>query len=156
MRSHTCCFTGHRQLPPGKQAEIAKHMERVITGLYQRGILYYGAGGALGFDCLAAQTVLRLRESCPGMKLILVLPCLTQTKGWPAADVAEYERIKGLADKVVYTGQAYTRGCMHKRNRHLVDNSSVCVCYLDSESGGTAYTVDYARKKELEIINLAI
>lgn len=46
MRSHTCCFTGHRQLPPGKQAEIAGQLERVITGLYQRGILYYGAGGA--------------------------------------------------------------------------------------------------------------
>ena len=48
MRSHTCCFTGHRQLPPGKQAEIAGQLERVITGLYQRGILYYGAGGAWG------------------------------------------------------------------------------------------------------------
>ena len=156
MRSHTCCFTGHRQLPPGKQAEIAGQLERVITGLYQRGILYYGAGGALGFDCLAAQTVLRLRESCPGMKLILVLPCLTQTKGWPAADVAEYERIKGLANKVVYTGQAYTGGCMHKRNRHLVDNSSVCVCYLTKASGGTAYTVRYAKEQGLEVINLAV
>ena len=89
------------------------------------------------------------------MKLILVLPCLTQTRGWPAADVAEYERIKGLADKVVYTSQAYTAGCMHKRNRHLVDNSSVCVCYLTKDSGGTAYTVRYARKRGLEVINLA-
>ena len=80
----------------------------MIVSLYQRGIQYYGAGGARGFDCLAAQTVLRLRESYPDMKLILVLPCLTQTRGWPAADVAEYERIKGLADKVVYTSQAYT------------------------------------------------
>ena len=43
---------------------------------------------------------------------------------------------------------------MHKRNRHLVDNSSVCVCYLNKENGGTAYTVDYAGKKGLEIINL--
>ena len=62
--------------------------------LYRRGILYYGAGGAVGFDCLAAQTVLRLRESCLDMKLILVLPCLNQTRGWRAEDVAEYERIK--------------------------------------------------------------
>ena len=38
----------------------------------------------------------------------------------------------------------------------MVDNSSVCVCYLNRESGGTAYTVDYARKNGLEIINLAI
>ena len=108
MRGQTCCFTGHRQIPPEKRVEIAGQLERVIVSLYQRGIRFYGAGGALGFDCLAAQTVLRLRESCPGMKLILVLPCLTQTRGWPAADVAEYERIKGLADKVVYTSQAYT------------------------------------------------
>ena len=46
-----------------------------------QGIRAYEAGGALGFDALAAQTVIRLRESCPGMKLILVLPCLTQTRG---------------------------------------------------------------------------
>ena len=156
MRSRTCCFTGHRQIPLEKRAEIAGQLKCVIVSLYQRGVQFYGAGGALGFDCLAAQTVLRLRESCPGMKLILVLPCLTQTRGWPAADVAEYERIKGLADKVVYTAQAYTAGCMHKRNRHLVDNSSVCVCYLAKDSGGTAYTVRYARERGLEVINLAV
>ena len=135
---------------------ITNKLECVITALYQRGVRYYGAGGALGFDTLAAQAVLRLRESCPSMKLILVLPCLTQIRGWPAADVAEYERIKGLADRVVYTSQAYTAGCMHKRNRHLVDNSSVCVCYLTKDSGGTAYTVRYARERGLEVINLAV
>ena len=155
MREQTCCFTGHRELPVWGREELAAKLEDTIISLYQKGIRYYGAGGALGFDCLAAQTVLRLRESCPGMRLILVLPCLTQTRGWPAADVLEYERIKAQADKVVYTAQQYTRGCMHKRNRHLVDNSSVCVCYLNRESGGTAYTVDYAEKQGLEIINLA-
>lgn len=114
-----------------------------------------GAGGALGFDTLAAQTVLRLREGYPGMKLILVLPCLTQTRGWKPGDVAEYERIKAQADKVVYTAQQYTPGCMHKRNRHLADHSGVCVCYLTKGNGGTAYTVQYAKEHGLEIINIA-
>ena len=136
MRNETCCFTGHRQIPPGERAEIASRLERVISDLYQRGIRYYGAGGALGFDALAARTVIRLRENCPGMKLILVLPCLTQTRGWRPEDIAEYERIKAQADKVVYTAQQYTPGCMHRRNRHLVDNSGVCVCYLTRNSGG--------------------
>ena len=89
------------------------------------------------------------------MKLILVLPCLTQTRGWREEDVAEYERIKAQADKVVYTAQEYTRGCMFKRNRHLVDHSGVCVCYLTKKDGGTAYTVDYAEKQGLGIVNLA-
>ena len=96
MRSQTCCFTGHRQIPPEKRAEIAGQLERVIVSLYQRGARFYGAGGALGFDCLAAQTVLRLRKSCPGMKLILVLPCLTQTRGWGIRGSAPSKRTPGV------------------------------------------------------------
>lgn len=155
MREQTCCFTGHRQIPPGEREEITDRLENTVVGLYQKGVRYYGAGGARGFDALAAQTVIRLRESCPGIKLILVLPCLTQTRGWRPQDVTEYERIKAQADKVVYTAQQYTPGCMHRRNRHLVDNSSVCICYLTRDSGGTAYTVGYAKEQGVKVINIA-
>lgn len=155
IRGRTCCFTGHRELPAWGQKELAAKLEDTIIGLIDRGIRYYGAGGARGYDTLAAQTVLKLKERYPHIKLILILPCLTQTRWWSAADVKEYERIKALADKVVYTSQEYTKDCMHKRNRHLVNHSSVCVCYLTKKDGGTAYTVDYAEKQKLEVINLA-
>ena len=155
MREKTCCFTGHRKIPPEERAGISDRLEHIIISLYQQGIQTYEAGGALGFDTLAARTVLRLRENCPGMKLILVLPCLTQTRGWRLEDIAKYERIKSQADKIVYTAQQYTPGCMHRRNRHLVDHSGVCVCYLTKESGGTAYTVNYAKRHGVEIINIA-
>lgn len=46
-------------------------------------------------------------------------------------------------------------GCMHRRNRHLVDNSGVCVCYLTRNSGGTAYTVNYAKKQGVNVFNIA-
>ena len=121
----------------------------------EQGYRYFGCGGALGFDTLAAQTVLRLREIYPEIRLILVLPCRDQTRGWKQADVAEYERIMKAADKVTYTSEQYYSGCMHKRNRHLVDNSSLCICYLTEQSGGTAYTVNYARSQGLSIINVA-
>lgn len=112
-------------------------------------------GGAIGFDTLAAQTVLKLRKQYPHIKLILVLPCLAQTRGWREDDIKIYEEIKAQADQVVYTSQEYTRGCMHKRNRHLVDHSGICICYLTEDHGGTAYTVKYAGKRQLQIINLA-
>lgn len=86
--------------------------------------------------------------------MILVLPCLNQTRGWPQADIDTYEEIKRCADKVTCTSEHYFRGCMQKRNRHLVDNSSVCICYLTKPTGGTAYTVDYARRMGLRIINI--
>lgn len=50
MWEQTCCFTGHRQLSPEERVEIANRLERIIAALYKRGIRYYGAGGALGFD----------------------------------------------------------------------------------------------------------
>ena len=105
------------------------------------------------FDTIASRAVLAMREKYPNIKLILVLSCLTQTRGWILEDIVEYERVKAQADKIVYTAKEYTRGCMHKRNRHLVNNSSVCICYLKESFGGTAYTVRYAKEQGLEIIN---
>lgn len=43
---------------------------------------------------------------------------------------------------------------MHKRNRHLVDNSSRCICFLTEKTGGTFYTVNYASEHGLMIIKL--
>lgn len=156
LKNKTCCFTGHRELPTGLgRWKLSVKLEKAIAEQIGKGIRFFGAGGARGFDTLAAQTVLKLKKKYPDIKLILVLPCLTQTRGWPAENIAEYERIKVQADKVVYTSQEYTKGCMHKRNRHLVDGSSVCICYLTKEDGGTAYTVNYAKEHGLEVINLA-
>lgn len=155
MREMTCCFTGHRKLPEPLQVELAEKLEETMIRLIDRGIRFYGAGGARGFDTLAAQIVLQLQTKYPHIKLILVLPCLEQTRGWNVEDVRKYEQIKSAADKVVYISKEYTKDCMLKRNRHLVNNSSVCVCYLTEDIGGTACTVRYAKQKGLEVINLA-
>lgn len=83
MREQVCCFTGHRRIPQNELKGIEERLEATITELYSRGVVYYGAGGALGFDTLAAETVMRLRDGIlPNLRLILVLPCLNQTKGW--------------------------------------------------------------------------
>lgn len=154
-REKTVCFTGHRKIPLEKKDEITRWLKETLIQLINRGYLYFGAGGALGFDTLAAQVVLELKAKYPQIRLILVLPCLSQSDGWSDKDKAVYEDIKKRADKVVYTAQEYFRGCMHKRNRHLVDNSSICICYLTRRTGGTAYTVDYADKNGLQVINIA-
>ncbi len=155
-RIQTCCFTGHRELPTGwDRRKLAARLEKTVVEQIEKGVRFFGAGGARGFDALAAETVLKLKKKYPDIKLILVLPCMTQTRGWPTGDVEQYERIKDRADKVIYTSREYTKGCMFKRNRHLVNNSSVCICYKTKDSGGTAYTVHYAEERGLEIINVA-
>ena len=155
MRNKTVCFTGHRKIPRLEYKTIADRLKTTLIQLINDGYCYFGCGGALGFDTISAQAVLDLKKQYPQIKLILVLPCLAQTIGWSADDVRMYEYIKGLADKVTYTSENYFNGCMQKRNRHLVDNSSACVCYLTENKGGTFYTVNYAQKNGLKIINVA-
>ena len=105
MKERTACFTGHRTIPFLQRRKIEKRTEEALIEAIKQGYRFFGAGGALGFDTLAAQTVLRLKKTYPKIKLILVLPCLSQTRGWRSEDIAEYERIKAAADKVVYTSQ---------------------------------------------------
>lgn len=154
LRRKTCCFTGHREIPLNQIETVRIKVRNSVIGLIHEGYLYFGAGGALGFDTLCAQVVLELKNEFPQIKLILVLPCRSQTNGWKQEDVAIYGKIMQQADKVVYTSDNYFRGCMHKRNRHLVDNSSACICYLTKSSGGTFYTVNYACQKGLSIISV--
>ncbi len=155
IKEKTCCFTGHREIPDFLYPALTKALEDTLRGLIRQGVVYYGAGGALGFDTLAARAVLRLREESPQVRLILVLPCPEQEKYWTAQDQKTYHDIMNRADKVVFLSPSYTRGCMHRRNRHLVEESGVCVAYCTRSSGGTAYTVAYAKKKGLPVVNLA-
>lgn len=127
IKEQTACFTGHREIPALQLISLRRKLKRTIVSCIKDGYRFFGAGGALGFDTLAAKTVLDLKKDYPDIKLILVLPCLNQTRGWKEADVETYEKIKAQADKVVYTSEQYFRGCMQKRNRHLVDNSSLCI-----------------------------
>ena len=150
----SCSFTGHRELPLFTLS-LKRKLNKTLRGLYERGFRVFICGGALGFDTLAARSVLALRKDKKDVKLHLYIPCADQAKSWQQADMEEYERIKNLADEVFILSERYTRGCMHNRNRAMVDASGVCIAYLNKPSGGTAYTVDYAAKKGLEIINLA-
>jgi len=127
----------------------------MIVKLIDQGFAFFACGGALGFDTMAALAVLKLRQEFSHIQLLLVLPYKGQARGWSKKDRRLYNQILRRADKIVYTSEYYYSGCFHKRNRHLVDQSEICICYLNESENGTAYTVDYARQKGLRIINLS-
>ncbi len=154
MRDISVCFSGHRQIPYSERGELGKRLFETLVSLYERGYHHFYAGGALGFDTLAAKTVLELKENYADVWLHLILPCKNQTANWNARAKDEYNEILSLADSISYSCESYVTGCMQLRNRQLVDSASVCVCHLKRESGGTAYTVRYAKQSGLEIINL--
>lgn len=154
MKEKTCCFTGHRDISPIEYEAVKAGLQKAIRELIEKGVIYFGAGGARGFDTLAAQAVLNMKKIHPHIKLILVLPCPDQTRGWREVDVALYNDIRRQADKVRILSPTYYPGCMHARNRHMVDHAAYCVAYCRRTSGGTAYTVEYATKQGGYIIRL--
>lgn len=50
LRAKTCCFTGHRSLSGEEKLKAAVRLRRVIEEQIKAGIVFYGAGGARGFD----------------------------------------------------------------------------------------------------------
>lgn len=155
MREKTCCFSGHRLIPYDEYQIIKEKTYYAICNLIEHGVCYFGSGGAIGFDTLAAEAVLEAKRCFPHIKLIMVYPCKTQTLFWKNEDIEKYNKIMKLCDKYVYVSEEYSKDCMFKRNRHLVNHSQYCICYLTQSKGGTVQTVDYAYRQGLTVINIA-
>lgn len=151
-----CCFTGHRDIPAAALPGLRARLDDCLYSLIDEGIYRFRAGGARGFDRLAAEQVLEMRHRFDFVQLELILPCHGQTKGWPEDDQLAYRRIMAEADRVVFLQERYTNGCMHRRNLQLLAGSEVCVAYQTHPGGGTGFTVAHARQQGLRVINLGI
>ena len=109
-RETSCCFTGHRRISPQDGLWLRRMLRQEILRMAQEGVRSFLAGGALGFDTMAAQEVLRMRaEYLPDLELVLVLPCVGQEEKWRQRDAAVYRALLRQADQVVYMGQGYTK-----------------------------------------------
>ena len=150
----TVCFTGHRQIPYAAAVAIPALLDRVLTDLCERGATTFRAGGAIGFDTVAALKVLELKERYPHIRLELILPCRNQTEYWEETAVRTYQYILNRADSHLFLFDTYFDGCMLERDRRLVDGSEVCVAFCKRSRGGTAYTFTQALRAGLEVINL--
>lgn len=156
LRNKTCCFTGHRELPMHKLESIEKRTADEIRALVvDCGVRYFGVGGALGYDTLAAEILFRLRkQEFPNIKIILVYPFNGFTCQWTPCQRVEYQQRLLRYDKVVCVEKNPGREAYLARDRHLVDSSAYCIAYCTKSVGGTAYTVRYAKSRGLVIRNI--
>lgn len=161
MNQNSCAFTGHRPKSfPWKYNESAREcvllkevLTAQITDLAEQGVTEFLSGMALGVDLWCAQIVLDLRKTNPALKLHAILPCEGQERKWTASAQEHYRSILAQANEVIYVGQEYSRNCMLKRNRCLVDHSSILLAvYNGTYQSGTGMTVRYAQRLKREII----
>ena len=150
------CFTGHRDMKSEDKIKIRLHS--IIEEYIQEGYEIFYAGGARGFDNLAAEVVASLREKYSQVRLVIVLPFPSHyrhEKNWNSDEIKTYKSVLKKADEVVTLFKEYKSGSYFKRNRYLVDNSDICIAYYCRNGSGTAYTVNYATTCKKKVINLA-
>ena len=155
MGEKVCFFTGHRDIRSEDAQNIIGDLDAAIDSAIRDGVAVFRSGGAVGFDTLAALCVLKRKQSNQKIKLSLYLPCRDQTRFWGEYDKGVHEYLIANADEVIYTAEEYSQGCMLYRNRRMVDGASVGIAYCNSATGGTAYTVEHAKKLDIRVVNIA-
>lgn len=61
-KSKSLAFTGHRTVPVERQDEIRARLVEAVSLACRSGITCFYSGMAMGFDLMAAETVLSLKE----------------------------------------------------------------------------------------------
>lgn len=153
MILQSCCFTGHRQLKDAT-AVLESRVRAEVLKLISEGVNTFYCGGAIGFDMLCGKIISDIKKSFPSVSLHLALPCPQQNKYYSPSQNEDYEFLKENADKIYYAADHYHSGCMHLRNRFMVDMSGYVICYCNKNTGGTFYTIKYAAEKGRNIISI--
>lgn len=144
-----CALSGHRDLNSYKLDYAL--LDRVIADLVKCGIKEFYCGMAVGFDLAAAESILALKEK---VRLVACIPCRNQEARFSKADRKRYDRILKNCSEVRILSEEYSNGCMLSRDRYMIDNSDMLLCFLRKDSGGTYYTYNYAKSKGIKIISL--
>lgn len=163
-KQETCCFTGHRprKLPwkyneddPRCQSLKARIAEAVEAAYYQ-GYRRFLCGMAMGCDFYFCECVQQLRARYPDVVLEAAIPCPTQADAWPARQRERYQALLAQCDLQTMVSHAYTSGCMKRRDRYMVDHASLLIAVFDGAPGGTRYTVEYAMRRGVPVVDLPV
>ena len=146
-KEHTCCVTGHRDIPADKVQYVQMQLRQELLQAIQSGYTHFISGFSAGVDLIFARMVADLKSKYP-VTLEAVIP-------YPGRVNTPNEVFQCLLKECdivkVHTGQ-YSKNCYMVRNRYMVDCSTLVIAVHDGrKSGGTAATIKYARQMERDV-----
>ena len=139
----SCVFTGHRLL---EEDFSKKRLKVVVQTAIERGVETFYNGVAMGFDLIAAETVLKFKKKYPHVKLIACIPCYNQERNFSEKDKKRYAAVLKKADEKVFLSEEYYKGCMQARDKYMAERADMMIAYCKKKTGGTAFTVKCFQK----------
>lgn len=160
----SCAFTGHREekLPwRGNETDprcirLKELIADSIETVYHSGIRHFICGMATGCDMYFCEAVIELRSAHEDITLEAAIPWEGQSQGWSAPLKKRYARLVGDCDFYTLVQRDYTPDCLMRRNRYMVERSSVIIAAFSGRPGGTMSTLLYAVRSGLEVIELPV
>lgn len=160
----TCCFTGHRESKlPWRSYEsddrclrLKQRIYDVVEAVYADGIRHFICGMANGCDLYFLEAVLLFRRDHPDVTIEAAIPYAGQAEHWREELRARYFALLEQCDCKTVVQQAYSGGCMMRRNRYMVDQSRVLIAAYNGEPGGTMNTMLYAMRRGLNVIEIPV
>lgn len=156
-KERTCFFTGHRIIAAKEEEKIREKVrEKIENYILKYGVDTFISGGALGFDMIGAEEVIKMREKYEQIKLKMYLPCYDQSKKWDEINKYRYRMIISAADEYIYTTKKnYTDECMKYRNIKMIWDSRYCIAFCRMVRSGTNSTLQNAYRADIIISNIA-
>ncbi len=155
LRLHRCCFTGHR---PDKmelgEKEIKPPLENAIDDAIADGYVTFITGMAMGTDIWAAEIVLKKKKANEELHLICALPHPNFESRRSVTEKMWFNKIIKKADIVKEINDHYFTGCYQVRNEWMVDRSNLVIAVFNGQKSGTKNTVDYAKRKGVNVVNV--
>ncbi len=150
MRGKICALTGHRVL----EADFDKNaLYDRLEELVKAGYDYFLCGMAQGFDLLALEYLVALKQKYP-VQIEACIPFAGQEKKYPEEERKKYKLLREWCDRSVVLFPSYAAGVYLARDRYMVDSCDTVLAYCRREKGGTYYTVTYAERKGIPVVRL--
>lgn len=147
MTHFTCALTGHRELPASFDNKL---LYDALEGLISEGCDTFLCGMAEGFDLLALALLIELKERYK-IHVEACIPFEGQERLFPEQTRQRYFDLLARCDRETVLFDDYRKGCFLARDRYMVDLCDVVLAYCTKTTGGTYYTVNYAKSKHKQV-----
>ena len=145
----TITFCGHSNcLFSDEEKEKLKQL--LIKEIRKNPTCRFYLGGYGAFDSLCLRTLRELKTDFPNIELLFITPYLD--KNYSKLQLAKY-----YYDDVIFPPieNVPRKFAILKRNEWMVDSADLVIAYVKYSWGGAAKTLEYAKHKKKQIVNLS-
>ncbi len=146
-KEHTCCVTGHRNIPADKIQYVQIQLRQELLQAIQSGYTHFISGFAAGVDLIFAGIVADLKREYPiTLEAAIPYPSRMNTPD------EVFQCLLKECDIVKVHTDRYSKSCYMVRNRYMIDCSALVIAVHDGrKSGGTVATIRYANRKGCDL-----